>query len=89
MSLFFLNKTFLEEMNKHRRQFFWHGKKLNKGYYMVKWCKVCPSKNKGGLGVLDLRKQNISLLLTRTRPIGSSLLAYPLLAKEEAHSKDA
>jgi hypothetical protein len=37
-------------------------KKNIKGYYMVKWCKICRFKKKGGLGVLDLRKQNISLL---------------------------
>jgi hypothetical protein len=49
-------------MDKHRHHFFWHGKKLKKGYYMGNWCKVCRSKKKGGLGVLDLRKQNISLL---------------------------
>jgi hypothetical protein len=29
---------------------------------MVKWAKGCRSKKKGGLGILDLRKQNISLL---------------------------
>jgi hypothetical protein len=62
MSLFYLNNTFLEKMGKHRRRLFWHGKKVKKGYYMVKWCKVFRSKKKGGLGVLDLRKQNISLL---------------------------
>jgi hypothetical protein len=49
-------------MDKHCRGFFWHGKKLKKGYYMVKWSKVCRSKKKGGLGLLDLQKQNINLL---------------------------
>jgi hypothetical protein len=29
---------------------------------MVTWSKVCRSKKKGGLGILDLHKQNISLL---------------------------
>jgi hypothetical protein len=29
---------------------------------MVKWTRVCRSKKKGGLGVKDIRKQNISLL---------------------------
>jgi hypothetical protein len=62
MSLFMLCKTFLEKMDKLRRRFFWHGKKLKRGYYMVKWTKVCRSKKKGGLGILDLHKQNISLL---------------------------
>jgi hypothetical protein len=62
MSMFLLNKTFIEKLDKHRRRFFWHGKKQKKGYYMVKWTRVCRSKKKGGLGVKDLRKQNISLL---------------------------
>jgi hypothetical protein len=30
---------------------------------MVKWKRVCKSKNKGGLGVRDLSKQNLSLLI--------------------------
>jgi hypothetical protein len=30
---------------------------------MVRWDKVCRSKNKGGLGIKDLRRQNISLLV--------------------------
>jgi hypothetical protein len=37
MSLFLFTKTFfLETIGKHRRRFFWHGKKLRMGYYMVK-----------------------------------------------------
>jgi hypothetical protein len=49
-------------MDKHRRRFFWACKKKKRNYYMVKWTKVCRSKGKGGLGVKDLRKQNISLM---------------------------
>jgi hypothetical protein len=30
---------------------------------MVKWCKICRSKKKGGLGIKNLRRQNISLLV--------------------------
>jgi hypothetical protein len=33
-----------------------------RAYCMVKWNRVCRSKSKGGLGVKDLAKQNISLL---------------------------
>lgn len=33
-----------------------------KRYHLVKWSQACRSKRKGGLGVKDLRKQNISLL---------------------------
>jgi hypothetical protein len=28
----------------------------------VKWVKICKSKKKGGLGIKDIRKMNLSLL---------------------------
>jgi hypothetical protein len=31
-------------------------------YHLVKWVKICKSKNKGGLGIKDLRKMNLGLL---------------------------
>lgn len=58
LSMFLWNKTFIEKITKHMRRFFW-----KKKYYMVKWKKVCKPKNKGGLGVKDLHRQNISLLV--------------------------
>ena len=63
MSMFLLNKTFIEKMNKHRRRFFWRKKKDKRAYHWVKWSRVCRSKKKGGLGIKDLHKQNISLLV--------------------------
>jgi hypothetical protein len=63
MSLFLLPKTMIEKMDKGRRRFFWQGSKLKKSYHLVRWAKVCKSKKKGGLGVKDLRKLNISLLV--------------------------
>ena len=62
MSMFLINKSTLEKWDKPRRKFFWHRNGNKKGYHMVKWGRICRSKNKGGLGVKDLRKQNISLL---------------------------
>jgi hypothetical protein len=61
MSMFLLKKSFLEKVDKHRKRFFWQKRKDKKSYYMVKWSKVCRSKKKGGLGIKDLRRQNISL----------------------------
>ena len=46
MAMFILNKTFIERLDKHMRRFFWHGKKLKKGFYMVKWTRVCRSKKR-------------------------------------------
>lgn len=63
MSMWLMSKTFVEKLDKHRRKFFWQGCCKKKRYYLVKWNRVCRSKDKGGLGVKDLRKQNISLLV--------------------------
>lgn len=63
MSMWLMNKTFIERLDKHRRSFFWQGNNNKRRYHMVKWGRVCRSKQKGGLGVKDLRKQNISLMV--------------------------
>jgi hypothetical protein len=62
MSMFYLNDTFIEKVNKHRRIFFWQRKQGKISYHMVRWTRIFCSKSKGGLGVEDLRKINISLL---------------------------
>lgn len=36
--------------------------KLQKKYHLIKWDKVCRPKRKGGLGIQNLRKLNLSLL---------------------------
>jgi hypothetical protein len=52
----------LEHVQKVSRQFLWHGKEIQKqGKCLVSWDKVCLPKKAGGLGVLDLRKQNKAL----------------------------
>jgi hypothetical protein len=33
-----------------------------KKYHLIRWPKICRSKRKGGLGIKDIRKMNISLL---------------------------
>jgi hypothetical protein len=42
--------------------FFWQGGGSRKKYQLFKWPKVCKSKKKGGLGIKDIRKMNLSLL---------------------------
>jgi hypothetical protein len=49
--MFLFRKSFLEKMDKHHKRFFWQKKKGKKSYHMVKWCKICLSKKKGGLGL--------------------------------------
>jgi hypothetical protein len=62
MSMFFLPKTTVENIEKIRRKFFWQGGRLKKKYHLVRWEKVCKVRKKGGLGLKDLRRMNISLL---------------------------
>lgn len=33
-----------------------------KKYHLLKWTKICKSKKKGGSGIKDIRKMNVSLL---------------------------
>jgi hypothetical protein len=62
MSMFLLSKTVIKRMDKLRRKLFWQGGSLKKKYHLVKWSKICKAKKKGGLGVKNLRKMNVSLL---------------------------
>lgn len=62
MSMYLLPKTILKRLDKTRKRFFWQGGKLKKKYHLVKWEKICLPKEKGGLGVHDLKRMNYSLL---------------------------
>ncbi|KAM3348275.1 hypothetical protein ACQJBY_021904 [Aegilops geniculata] len=63
MSMWLMNRTFVEKLDKHRRRFFWQGCIKKRRYHLIRWNRICRSKEKGGLGIKDLRKQNISLML--------------------------
>jgi hypothetical protein len=63
MSMFLLPKTTIKNLNKQRRKFYWReGGEQKKKYHLIKWFKICKDKKKGGLGIKNLRKMNISLL---------------------------
>jgi hypothetical protein len=62
MSIYLLPKTVIKEMDKVRRTFFSQGGHTRRKYHLIKWIKVCKSKKKGGLGIKDVRKMNLSLL---------------------------
>ena len=63
MLMWLMNKTFIGRLDKHIRRFFWQGCNKKKRYHLVRWSRICRSKDKGGLGIKDLRKQNISLMV--------------------------
>lgn len=62
MSMYLLPKTVIKKLDKSRRTFFWQGGHTKTKYHLVKWDIICKPKNKGGLGIKDLRKLNLSLL---------------------------
>ncbi|CAO2201894.1 unnamed protein product [Urochloa humidicola] len=54
----------LEFIDRARKHCLWRGSDINaKGKALVAWTKTTRPKNKGGLGIIDLRSQNEALLL--------------------------
>lgn len=65
MSMYLLPKTTSDKLDKQRRTFLWQGgrrKGQKKKYHLIKWEIICKSKDKGGLGIKDIKKMNVSLL---------------------------
>lgn len=60
--MYLLPKTTVKSLDKQRRTFFWQGGGQKRKYHLVKWEIICKSKKKGGLGIKDIRKTNLSLL---------------------------
>ena len=63
MSMYLLPKSILKKIDSIRKRFFWQGCSQKRKYYLVKWKKISQLRKKGGLGVKDLWKMNVSLLL--------------------------
>ena len=62
MFMYLLPKTILKKIDVIRKRFFWQEGGLKKKYHLVKWRRISQLKKKGGLGVKNIRKMNISLL---------------------------
>ncbi|KAJ9535293.1 hypothetical protein OSB04_un001605 [Centaurea solstitialis] len=63
-SLFLLPVSVIKEVEKLLRSFLWNGGEAVNGKAKVAWKVVCLPRDKGGLGVRDLRKWN-KILLTK------------------------
>ncbi|CAM0876592.1 unnamed protein product [Alopecurus aequalis] len=64
MSSFLLPQGVLESIDKRRRAFFWTGSDTCSGARcLIAWEKACLCVQEGGLGMRDLRLQNVVLLL--------------------------
>lgn len=56
MSMSLLNKSFIERLDKLKRIFFfWQGCSVKRRYHLVKWSKICRSKNNGCLVLNTLK----------------------------------
>jgi len=57
-----MSTTVVKEEKMIQKRFLWGWGSENRKIAWVAWHKVCESKDKGGLGVIDIRKFNLALL---------------------------
>ncbi|GLT51114.1 hypothetical protein SLA2020_245480 [Shorea laevis] len=62
MSLFFMPNSVIVQLVQIQRDFLWGGSGDKRKTLWVKWETICWNKEKGGLGVPDLRRRNWALL---------------------------
>ncbi|GLT63247.1 hypothetical protein SLA2020_358250 [Shorea laevis] len=62
MSLFLMPKIVIDELVSIQRNFLWGGPELKRKISWVKWDAICCRKEKGGLGVPNLKRRNWALL---------------------------
>lgn len=62
MSIYLLPKSIIYKLDKIRRRFFWQGGGTKRKYHLLKWTQKFKHKKKGGLGIKDIRKMNVSLM---------------------------
>ena len=62
MSMYLFPQIVLEKLDKQRRTFLWQEGGQKRKYHLVRWETIWQSKKKGGLGVKDIQKMNLSLL---------------------------
>jgi hypothetical protein len=63
MSIYRLPVHVRKAIDKLRKRFLWYGgNSVRKKYSLVAWHIVCKSKSQGGLGLLDLKMMNTTLL---------------------------
>jgi len=52
----------VKKVKRIQKRFFWDWGSKNRKIAWVAWDKVCELKDKGGLGVIDIRKFNLALM---------------------------
>ena len=82
-SLFKAPSSVIEDLDRIRRKFLWGGCSQASKICWISWDKVLTPKSKGGLGVINLRASNLSLLakwLWRVKTDHDSLPAKLIMA---------
>lgn len=91
MSVYLLPKTTTEALDKIRRTFFSQGGGAKKKYHLIKWEIIYKSKRKGGLGIKNIRRMNISLLckwwwkLEKEEGLWQEIVKYKYLKNKSIH----
>jgi hypothetical protein len=63
MRMYLLHDSTQAAMDRLRSRFFWEGVGNKRKYDMVDWATMCKAKQFGGLGILNTKTMNISLML--------------------------
>lgn len=64
LSVYKISVTIINRIDKVRRQFLWQcSNRAKRKYILIKWSVACLAKQLGGMGILNLRDMNVSLLL--------------------------
>jgi hypothetical protein len=63
MSMYLFPKTVVADLDRQRRTFFWQGGSTKRKYHLIKWEIICKNKNKGGLGIKDIRNTTRNYLI--------------------------
>lgn len=62
LSLFKITGKFAEAIEKIQKAFLWYGFEEKKRMTLIAWDNVCKPKNKGGLGLRNIKTLNKNLL---------------------------
>jgi len=89
MSIFPIPDGVINRLDAIRRNFLWEGNSDTRKFHLVKWDKLIGSKQKGGLGVRNLKIQNQSLMMKWLWRLASSEQAlWKELIKQKYEMED-
>jgi hypothetical protein len=63
MGLFLLQDGIHMKFDSHRARFFWEGVGAKQKYHLLNWPAVCRPKECGGMGIINSKEMNMTLML--------------------------